>query len=116
MTAEKPMEGLEKWWWDQATTEINKTVPKAIEYGSTDLVEIGRTMAVNMGREVSDEEATELGIYFYLVGKLARWTDAVRRRVRPSDDTLFDLGVYVRMAQRNRSAGGWPGVEEERTS
>lgn len=113
MTAEKPAGDLRVWWLHQATTEINRTVPKVVEYGATDLVEIGRTLAANMGREVSDEEATELGIYFYLVGKLARWTDAVRRQERPSDDTLFDLGVYVRMAQRNRSAGGWPGIKED---
>lgn len=108
MIAGKPAGELAQWWQDQATAEINKTVPKTQEYGATDLIEIGRTMATNMGREVSDEEATELGIYFYLVGKLARWTDAVRRQDRPSDDTLFDLGVYVRMVQRVREVGGWP--------
>lgn len=104
------MAALEQWWWDQATREISATVPKAEEYGSTDLVEIGRTMATNMGREVTDEEAAEIGVYFYLIGKMARWTDSIRRGTRPSDDTLFDIGVYVRMTQRIRDSGGWPGV------
>ena len=30
-----------------------------------------------------------------------------------SDDTLGDIGVYVRMAQRVRSHGGWPGVPND---
>ena len=101
------------WWRGVAEDEIAAVVPKAIEYGAGDLEEIGRTLARNMGREVTTEEATELGIYFYIVGKLARWSDAVRTRRRVSDDTLHDLGVYVRMAQRNRAAGGWPGIKEE---
>jgi len=104
---------LARWWAERAEEEIRRTVPKAIEYGSTDLVQIGRTLADTLGRQVSDEEAAELGIYFYCVGKLARWSDAVRRGERPSDDTLFDLGVYVRMAQRVRDAGGWPGHPSE---
>jgi hypothetical protein len=28
-----------------------------------------------------------------------------------SDDSLFDIGVYVRMAQRIRHSGGWPGID-----
>lgn len=98
------------WWRGQAQTEIDRTVPKAIEYGSHDLVQIGYTLARCMKREVTDQGAAELGIYFYMVGKMARWSDAVARGESPSDDTLFDLGVYCRMAQRVRSHGGWPGV------
>lgn len=103
---------LDEWWMKLASDEIQRTVPKAIEYGAHDLVEIGRTLARCMGRQASDEEMAELGIYFYLVGKVARWTDAVTRGDRPSDDTLFDIGVYIRMAQRVRMAGGWPGTEK----
>lgn len=102
---------LGKWWMEQASAEIERTVPKAIEYGAHDLVEIGRTLGRCMGRTLSEEEMAEMGIYFYLVGKVARWTDAVTRGERPSDDTLFDIGVYIRMAQRVRAAGGWPGME-----
>lgn len=106
------VDDLAEWWRQRAQTEIQRTVPKAIEYGAHDLVEIGRTLARCMNRQVSDEEMAELGIYFYLVGKVARWTDAVTRGDRPSDDTLFDIGVYIRMAQRVRAAGGWPGTEK----
>lgn len=100
--------GLASWWRKLADEEIRRTVPKAEEYGSGDLIRIGRTLAEVAGRTVTDEEAAELGIFFYIEGKLARWADAVARGERPSDDTLFDLGVYVRMAQRVRHSGGWP--------
>lgn len=101
---------LRTWWHDTAASEIEKTVPKAIEYGSTDLIDIGVMLARTMRREVSEEEAAELGVFFYLIGKIARWQSAIERGERPSDDTLLDIGVYVRMAQRIRHAGGWPGV------
>lgn len=104
---------LERWWLAMATEEIERTVPKAIEYGSTDLAEIGRQMLEAGLHEGNHETSTEeLGVYFYMVGKMARWTDAVRTGRRVSDDTLFDLGIYVRMVQRIRSAGGWPGANE----
>jgi hypothetical protein len=107
--AEGVAASLERWWMRVAGDEVIRVVPKAVEYGSTDLRDIGRAMAEAAGREVGDEEAVELGIYFYIIGKIARWSDAVKgggRRV--SDDTLHDIGVYVRMAQRNREVGGWP--------
>lgn len=100
---------LRDWWMEVATQEVDRVVPKAVEYGSTDLVEIGRTLAFTMQRhDLSDAEHAELGVYFYLVGKMARWTDAVKEGRRVSDDTLHDIGVYVRMAQRIRAVGGWP--------
>lgn len=101
---------LESWWAEVAQREVEAVVPKAIEYGATDLVDIGKDLAKAMGRVVTDEEAAELGVFFYLRGKLARWVDAVVRGDRVSDDTLHDVGVYVRMAQRIREVGSWPGV------
>lgn len=101
---------LRGWWFEQAEREVEGTVPKAIEYSSTDLIDIGRTLAYCMARQVSDEEAAELGIFFYLQGKLSRWAGAIKSGERPSDDTIYDIGVYCRMAQRVRYAGGWPGL------
>lgn len=105
---------LGQWWMDLAREEIRRTVPKVDEYGSTDLADVGWDLARMRGRDpdlpTSVEEATELGIYFYIRGKLSRWTDAIIRGDRPSDDTLFDISVYIRMAQRVRAAGGWPGL------
>jgi hypothetical protein len=103
---------LRGWWNDLANFEADQVIGKAVEYGSRDLVEIGLDLARICDRKVSEQEAAELGVYFYLRGKIARWTEAVARGERPSDDTLKDIGVYVRMAQRIRSNGGWPGVPQ----
>lgn len=108
-----PEDSLSRWWQAKAADEIERTVPKAVEYGSTDLIDIGLMLARTMNRPVTEEEAAELGVFFYLIGKIARWQSAIERGERPSDDTLFDIGVYVRMAQRIRDAGAWPGVEAE---
>ena len=103
---------LAQWWRDTAEAEISQTVAKAIEYGSTDLIDIGRSIARVADLEVEDDEAAEMGIFFYLEGKLSRWRSALERGDRPSDDTLLDIGVYARMAQRIRHSGGWPGVDD----
>ena len=106
------MEELMRWWVKSAHDEIASMTAKMVEYGgggrAEDLLQIGHTLATTQGRKVTDEEATELGIYFYLVGKMARWTAAVVDHDRPSDDTLHDISIYTRMAQRARVAGGWP--------
>lgn len=121
----EPMSGeqrLRKWWVDLAREEVEKVVPKAIEYGATDLVEIGRHLreaGVKMPSFVGERERqaiiAELGVYFYVIGKMARWADAVAHGRLVSDDTLHDIGVYVRMAQRIRAAGSWPGVDNNET-
>jgi hypothetical protein len=105
-----PEQELTEWWVRLAETEVERTVPKAIEYSATDLTDIGHDLARTAGREVDDEEAAELGVFFYLRGKMARWVGAVIAGQRVSDDTLFDIGVYVRMAQRIREKGSWPGT------
>jgi len=108
-----PENELRDWWYKVAHDEVLRTVPKAVEYGSTDLLDIGTMLARTLRRNVTEEEAAELGVFFYLIGKVARWQSAIERGERPSDDTLFDIGVYVRMAQRIRHSGGWPGTEEK---
>lgn len=102
---------LDDWWMRIAREEMEPTVEKAREYGSTDLIDIGMMLGRTMRREVSEEEAAELGVFFYLIGKIARWQSAIERGERPSDDTIFDIGIYCRMAQRIRYSGGWPGED-----
>lgn len=104
---------LDEWWADVAKEESDQVVAKAREYGATDLIDIGQMLARTMGRVVDDEEAAELGVFFYLVGKLSRWQSAVQRGDRPSNDTILDIGVYCRMAQRIRHSGSWPGEKEQ---
>lgn len=113
MAAGDPEQQLIDWWMGKAASECEQTVSKAIEYGATDLIDIGMMLGRTMRRDVDEEEAAELGVFFYLIGKIARWQSAIERGDRPSDDTLLDIGVYVRMAQRIRHSGGWPGVDME---
>ena len=102
-------DALRLWWEHRADEEIVAVVPKAIEYSAVDLIEFGRTLALVMDLPaLSDEEYTEIGIWGYLVGKVARWTGAIREGRRVSDDTIHDISVYTKMAQRNRDVGGWP--------
>lgn len=105
---------LTEWWLDLARAEAAKVVPKAVEYGATDLLEIGRDMVAAgvAERGGGAAELCELGVYFYMVGKMARWRSAVAEGRAVGDDTLHDIGVYVRMAQRIRSHGGWPATED----
>lgn len=105
-----PEQQLTEWWMQQAEDEVALTVPKAIEYSAVDLTDIGHDLARTMGREIDDEEAAELGVFFYLRGKVARWVGAVIAGQRVSDDTLHDISVYCRMAQRIREVGSWPGT------
>lgn len=102
---------LTQWWLDRARDEAAQVAPKAAEYGSNSLAQMGRKMAQLQGRQVGDEEALELGCWAYMIGKVERWTDAVMRGERPSDDTLHDIAVYTKMAQRIRATGDWPGVD-----
>lgn len=110
------VEILSDWWVRAARHEIDKTVPKAVEYSGErgglpqDLVDLGRQIAWVQRREhdFTDAELAEIGVWSYLQGKLNRWSSALRNGRMVSDDTLFDIGVYVRIAQRIRETGEWP--------
>lgn len=111
---------LRGWWEQTAHDEVAQLVSKMVEYGglsrATDLTEIGRHLVevgvpegpLTGGGAVQDGWLQELGIYFYLVGKFSRWSAAIQEGRPVSDDTLLDIGIYVRMAQRVRQSGGWP--------
>lgn len=104
---QRTFDAIAQWWRDQADAEIKATVPKAVEYSSTDLVDIGRAV---LGPGLTDQQYAEAGVAFYACGKIGRIMGAIREGREPSDDSWFDLGVYARMAQRIRHSGGWPGV------
>lgn len=106
---ERARAAIEDWWLDNAREAINSVSPKAAEYGSTDLAELGRDLAMLMNRDgMGHEELTELGIYVYMLGKFSRWRDAIKDGRRVSRDTIYDIKVYATMAERNRDVGGWP--------
>lgn len=101
---------LTDWWVGLAMEEAGRVAAKAIEYGATDLEDLGFEIARINDWNLTKAQATEVGIYVYLRGKVSRWTAALTEGRQVSDDTLHDIGVYVRMAQRVREVGSWPGV------
>jgi hypothetical protein len=116
-----PPSELATWWRDLADTEIAEVAAKAIEYGATDLRDLGyqilemterRNKALDGQRLEADAYATEIGIAFYAMGKLARIAAAIKEGRRPSLDSWHDLGVYARMAQRVHQVGAWPGIQK----
>lgn len=103
---------LVHWWIHNAFSEAIATAPKAEEYGSAELAEAGHVLssllAIPIERPTSDAAAMETQIFQYVLGKIGRWTAAMRRGDRVSDDTLFDIGVYVKMVRKIRETGEWP--------
>lgn len=110
-------------WWNLASaSDAAAAAAKSTEYGGAgaaiDLVWLGEQLAdmrggVNgtnwlTGRERSAQEATELGIFFYVLGKVARWKAAILEGRPVSDDTIKDLHTYTMMARYNREHGSWP--------
>lgn len=115
----EPEPELAQWWRDLAEEEVVRVVDKAVEYGATDLRDLGYQVLEMAGRRASgdrvdivdeDRYATEVGIAFYAMGKMARIAAAIKEGRQPSSDSWHDLGVYARMAQRVHQVGGWPGV------
>lgn len=105
---------LVHWWVQDAVEEALHTAPKAEEYGSTELAEAGQILASMLANPlgnqtpVNRQAAMETQIYQYVLGKVGRWTAAMRRGDRVSPDTLFDIGVYVKMVRKIRETGDWP--------
>lgn len=101
-----------EWWVLQAFEEAEATIAKAREYGSDELIYSGRIAGQIHARHdestLTNAQAAELMIYFYVLGKMGRWTAAMRRGEFVSDDTLLDIGIYTRMVQRLRLTGEWP--------
>lgn len=107
-------EQLSDWWQDESTRDMLAVVPKAIEYGSSDLKAMGaQLVALHPGVDGMDagereKVGQEMAIAFYLLGKVTRLFGAYERGGQPSDDTIHDVTVYSMMFRRVRSEGGWP--------
>jgi hypothetical protein len=96
-------------WLESATSDlVDKTIPKSVEYGSTDLEIIGHMMARLMPGAPRDERtALQLGTAFYCVGKIARILSALGDGRQPSADSWFDVAVYGLMGLRENEEGKW---------
>lgn len=109
--AAAPKTDLESWWQNTCTDDLEATVPKMQEYGALDLVESGRAMAKMGGWEgLTNAELIELGIAYYLKGKIERVMEAYRMHRMPSADTWKDITVYSLMGRAARERGGWGDV------
>lgn len=102
---------LKKFWQDMTDEEIEKVIPKAVEYGSADLEVMGEGMKVLLRsvfkRPIEDAEALEMACAFYALGKVARMFGAYADGRMPNEDAAYDLGVYCRMIQKIRKTGSW---------
>lgn len=99
---------LEMWWSEVSQADYEAAGAKAAEYGSRDLTELGRKLALLMGWDDCPERVlSELGCWFYIAGKVERAFEALGRHELPSDDTAHDITVYSMMIRRIRNAGEW---------
>lgn len=103
-------EDLRTWWMGQSERDLAMLLPKVGEYSAYDLELIGRVTADTLGWGGPRDAATltEIGIAFYLLGKIGRIMGAIREGNLPSRDSWLDSHVYAKMALRTRDAGGWP--------
>lgn len=108
------LNGITDWWIKTAMADAEKTLPKAIEYGSADFDLMGQFMVALVKDKLegaTDDEklrvGREMAVTFYLIGKLGRMVGAYATGVLPSDDTLFDTNIYSMMLRRIRETGHW---------
>ncbi len=91
------------WWERTSEKDLRVMLPKRVAYGAADLRIIGRGMAELVGKpEMSDEEAVELGVAFYALGKVARIVSGFTTG-GDRTDSWHDLTVYSMMARACRS-------------
>lgn len=110
-----PEEDLVGWWKATAQADIEGSIDKVREYGGCDLLMLGTSLYqwAKEGKDWSGDPTPaflqELGIWFYLQGKIGRALSALQAGKFPSDDTILDIVYYAMMIRRIRTTGGWPG-------
>lgn len=93
---------FKNWWHQTAGADLDAMLPKRVAYGAADLRIIGRGMAELVGKpNMDDEEAVELGIAFYALGKVARIVSGFTTG-GDRTDSWHDLSVYSMMARSVR--------------
>jgi len=104
-------EDMRDWWITRSEMELQKLLPKVNEYSATDLMIVGSTLGGlwRGDRSPSAEVSLELASAFYALGKVSRAFGAYQAGQLPTLDTWEDAAIYVRIIQRVRSSGGWPG-------
>lgn len=109
---EDAIHDIQVWWESQANKDAVLVSEKFKEYGTTALSDLGYQMAELMGWDrPSRQEAQELAVYYFMLGKMARWKNALLRGEGVSNDTLTDLACYAMIARKARHSGGWPNAD-----
>lgn len=104
--AEGPFGSLEDWWMGKSKVLADAVVPKMEEYGSDDLTEIGgQILDIARRQSASERQKHEAGVFFYVLGKTARWSHAMKKGKFVSDDTLHDIITYCMMVLDRRENG-----------
>lgn len=96
-------EALRDWMHQTLEDDLKGLIPKAMEYGATDLEAMGATLMPNG----SVQDGMEAACQFYLLGKAARAAAAYQEGRVASDDTLKDETVYSLMTRAIRHFGHW---------
>lgn len=110
----KKVTEISEWWVKTAQSDAERTVPKAVEYGAVDFDLMGMYMVALVRDKFEGADDAELmavgremAVAFYLIGKMGRMVGAYQQGVMPSDDTIFDTGIYAMMMRRIRETGRW---------
>lgn len=91
------------------TSEVtDMVIPKARTYGTTELSQLGATLMNVAGKgTVPERGSMQYAVWFYSIGKMARWTAAVKRGEQPTRDTVLDILVYALMWLKVEETGEW---------
>lgn len=104
MIGKRQKNRLDKWWREHAATESEQMIRKLDEYGTGDLHEIGSRLAHLAGwRNATSQQHYELGVMFYLIGKMQRVITATEQQRAASSDTWHDIAVYAKMVLAARA-------------
>lgn len=104
MIKESVKQRLKRWWIKRATVEVTRMVGKLDEYGVGDIHAIGYHIAKLAGwNDITHAQAYELGVTFYIFGKIQRTMTAAENHRTASDDTWHDISVYATMVLANRA-------------
>lgn len=94
---------LADWWARVSEGDYDEYAEKAAEYGSIDLDVIGHALRRLLPQDLPPGANKELGVLFYLLGKVARAISAYAAGGEPSDDTWHDIVVYGMMSRMFRA-------------
>jgi hypothetical protein len=98
---------LMEWWKEQTEAELTMLLPKVSSYGAVDLEIIGHAMAGIAGLELTVSQTEQMGIAFYLLGKVTRILSSLQAGQQPNPDSWTDAAVYARMGLRANENGSW---------